>query len=106
MGGSKFQKDYITCRMVFKTLAHFDFCWGGERGGGGREGGRGAEVGRSKICYLHAKCTCPIFQVYNKQIKYTPAARSKISPKLIFASSDHAYYWMCVFTKDIGRRFP
>ena len=47
--------------------------------------------------------------VYYKK-KYTPAVRSKILSKLIFAScvwySDRAYYGLCVRIKDIGRRLP
>ena len=46
----------------------------------------------------------------NIKIKYTPAVRSKILSKLIFAScvwhSDRAYYGLCVLIKDIGRRLP
>ena len=48
--------------------------------------------------------------VYYKKWKYTPAVRSKISSKLIFAScvwySDRAYYELCVLIKDISRRLP
>ena len=48
--------------------------------------------------------------IYYKKIKYTPAVRSKISSKLIFAScvwySDRAHYELCVLIKDIGRRLP
>ena len=44
------------------------------------------------------------------KIKQTPAVRSKILLKLIFAScvwySDRAYYGLCVFIRDIGRRLP
>ena len=47
---------------------------------------------------------------YYKKWKYTPAVRSKISSKLIFAScvwySDRAYYELCVLIKDVGRRLP
>ena len=47
---------------------------------------------------------------YYKKWNYTPAVRSKISSKLIFAScvwySDRAYYELCVLIKDIGRRLP
>ena len=49
------------------------------------------------------------FEVYYKKWKYTPAVRSKISSKLIFAScvySDRAYHELCVLIKDIGRRLP
>ena len=49
-------------------------------------------------------------QYYYKKWKYTPAVRSKISSKLIFASclwySDRAHYELCVLIKDIGRRLP
>ena len=44
--------------------------------------------------------------------KYTPAVRSKILSKIIFARcvillySDRAYYGLCVLIKDIGRRVP
>ena len=45
-----------------------------------------------------------------KKWKYTPAVRTKISSKLIFAScvwySDRAHYELCVLIKDIGRRLP
>ena len=46
---------------------------------------------------------------YYKNKKCTPpAVRSNNSSKLIFAScvwySDRAYYWVCVFINDIGRR--
>ena len=48
--------------------------------------------------------------IYYKKWKYTPAVRSKILSKLIFAScvwhSDRAYYGLCVLIKDIGRRLP
>ena len=48
--------------------------------------------------------------IYYKKWKYTPAVRSKISSKLIFAScvgySDRAHYELCVLIKDIGRRLP
>ena len=44
--------------------------------------------------------------IYNKKWKYTPAVRSKIWSKLIFAScvwySDRAHYELCVLIKDIG----
>ena len=47
---------------------------------------------------------------YYKKWKYTPAVRSKISSKLIFAScvwySDRAYYEFWVLIEDIGRRLP
>ena len=47
---------------------------------------------------------------YYKKWKYTPAVRSKISSKLIFARcvwySDHAHYELCVLMKDMGRRLP
>ena len=50
------------------------------------------------------------FEVYYKQWKYTPAVRSNILPKLIFAScvwySDRAYYGLCFLIKDIGRGLP
>ena len=39
--------------------------------------------------------------------KHTPAVRSRISSKIIFAScvpySDRAYYWACVLIKDLRR---
>ena len=45
-----------------------------------------------------------------KKWKYTPAVRSNILSKLIFAScvwySDRAYYGLCVLIKDIGQRLP
>ena len=45
-----------------------------------------------------------------KKWKYTPAVRSKISSKLIFAScvwySDRAHYELCVLIKGVGRRLP
>ena len=45
-----------------------------------------------------------------QKLKYTPAVRSNILSKLIFAScvwySDRAYYGLCVLIKDIGRRLP
>ena len=48
--------------------------------------------------------------IYYKKLKYTPAVRSKISSKLIFAScvwySDRAHYGLCVLIKDISRRLP
>ena len=48
--------------------------------------------------------------IYYKKWNNTPAVRSKISSKLIFAScvwySDLAYYELCVLIKDIGRRLP
>ena len=48
--------------------------------------------------------------IYYKKWKYTPAVRSKMSSKLIFAScvwySDRAHYELCVLIKDIGRRLP
>ena len=42
---------------------------------------------------------------------HSPAVRSNILLKLIFASCglwypDRAYYWVCVLIKDIGRRLP
>ena len=44
------------------------------------------------------------------KFKYTPAVRSKISSKFIFAScvwySDRAHYELCVLIKDIGRGLP
>ena len=45
-----------------------------------------------------------------QKLKYTPAVRSNILSKLIFASclwySDRAHYELCVLIKDIGRRLP
>ena len=42
--------------------------------------------------------------------EYTPAVRSNILSKLIFAScvwfSDRAYYGLCVLIENIGRRLP
>ena len=51
-----------------------------------------------------------IIYITVKKSKYTPAVRSKILSKLIFAScvwySDRAYYGLCVLIKDIGQRLP
>ena len=45
-----------------------------------------------------------------KKLKYTPAVRSKILSKLIFAScvwySDRAYWRLCVLVEDISRWLP
>ena len=59
------------------------------------------EITASKISGVH----------YYKKWKYTPAVRSKISSKLIFASCawffDRAHYYeLCVLIKDIGQRLP
>ena len=48
--------------------------------------------------------------IYIYKCKYSPAVRSEILSKLIFAScvwySDRAYYGLCVLIKDVGRRLP
>ena len=60
--------------------------------------------------YDTARREYPGLLFYHKKWKYTPAVRSKISSKLMFAScvwySDRAHYELCVLMKDIGRRLP
>ena len=53
----------------------------------------------------------PFLLLYLEKWKHTPAVRSKISSKLLFASydvwySDRACSWVCVLIKDIRRRLP
>ena len=64
----------------------------------------------NKTFFSCSKSTSDRVPYYYKKWKYTPAVRSKISSKLIFAScvwySDRGHYELCVFIKDIGRRLP
>ena len=57
------------------------------------------------------QCASTIHNIYSLDItqkNYTPAVRSKLLSKLLFASfvwySDRAYYGLCFVVKDIGRR--